>query len=432
MSVSISKLNPCDRLHCILMIHSKGEKVTAKAHGGPIEIFGTTVAKVDDKVRLQAVDTYMDSLSMFRQIAPYGIVNKEPMNQKAEKAEALDSGSGHNGIKIAEEYNSGDAASNVEQAAGADIPKHISNSTEEAADAPVEQIGACPFIARNGVSTHITLPDGHPDVSSTNGMNRSTDVHAASGDVNGRSGADLCDTSETPTQADFPVASGHGADTTMKGQQSTVTPPPEHGSGSNGTVHPDSPATPTQSMFNHSTGGRVSTSGSDVSSDWSMVDTPHSQAELSTPDKADDAQGGATHLASINGDGDVSAVEQAPPHDIDMINNRQPPKRAAVDDIPRSIYSSAVTGNVEDVIKAARSDDYVDESVMAGTHDAVDKHLESSADTVHPHPKTMEDTVKPDPGEAVAVAGNTEETRQTYEELSEIKPEEKELIMNRE
>jgi len=412
------------------MIHSKGEKVTAKAHGGPIEIFGTTVAKVDDKVRLQAVDTYMDSLSMFRQIAPYGIVNKEPMNKKADKAEALDSGPGHNGVKTAEEYNSIEAASNVDQAAGADIPKHISNNTGVAADAPIEQIGACPFMARNELSPHITLPDGHPDVPNTNGMNGSTGVHDASKDVNGRSGTDLCDTSETPTQPDFPVANGHGTDTAMEDQQSTVTPSPEHGSGSNGTVHPDSPATPTQSMFNHSAGGRVSTSGSDVSSDWSMVDAPQSQAELSTPDKTDGAQEGATHLASMNGNGDVSAVEQAPPHDIDMVNNRQPPKRAAVDNIPRSNYSSEVTGNVEDVVKAARSDGYVDESVMTGTYDAVDKHLESSADQVHPHLKTMEETVKPNPGEAVAVAGNTEETRQTYEEMSEIKPEEKELIMN--
>lgn len=35
-----------------------------------------TVAKVDDKVRLQSVETWFDPLEMFRQIAPNGIVNK--------------------------------------------------------------------------------------------------------------------------------------------------------------------------------------------------------------------------------------------------------------------------------------------------------------------------------------------------------------------
>lgn len=58
--------------------NSKGEKITAKAHGGPIEIEGVTVATVDDRVRLQKVETWFDPLEMFRQIAPNGIVNKVP------------------------------------------------------------------------------------------------------------------------------------------------------------------------------------------------------------------------------------------------------------------------------------------------------------------------------------------------------------------
>ncbi|GJD00624.1 hypothetical protein ColKHC_09449 [Colletotrichum higginsianum] len=56
---------------------SKGDKVTAKAHGGPIDIEGVTIARVDDQLRLQAVDTWFDSLQMFRQIAPEGVVKKE-------------------------------------------------------------------------------------------------------------------------------------------------------------------------------------------------------------------------------------------------------------------------------------------------------------------------------------------------------------------
>ncbi|KAK8240611.1 putative pathogen-related protein [Phyllosticta capitalensis] len=62
--------------------NDKGEKVTAKAHGGPIDIQGVTVAKVDDKVRLQRVETWFDPMDMFRQIAPQGIVNKEPVAKK--------------------------------------------------------------------------------------------------------------------------------------------------------------------------------------------------------------------------------------------------------------------------------------------------------------------------------------------------------------
>jgi hypothetical protein len=57
--------------------NSKGEKITAKAHHGPIDIEGVTVAHVDNQVRLQKVETWFDPLEMFRQIAPNGIVNKE-------------------------------------------------------------------------------------------------------------------------------------------------------------------------------------------------------------------------------------------------------------------------------------------------------------------------------------------------------------------
>ncbi|KAK2046362.1 hypothetical protein LZ31DRAFT_629853 [Colletotrichum somersetense] len=58
--------------------NDKGDKVTAQAHGGPIDIEGVTVARVDGQLRLQAVDTWFDSLQMFRQIAPDGVVKKEP------------------------------------------------------------------------------------------------------------------------------------------------------------------------------------------------------------------------------------------------------------------------------------------------------------------------------------------------------------------
>ncbi|GAB1734901.1 hypothetical protein NU195Hw_g9578t1 [Hortaea werneckii] len=159
--------------------NDKGEKVVAKAHGGPIEIFGVTVAKVDDKVRLQELDTWFDPLDMFRQIAPKGIVNKENMNRKVDPESALDVDShfvpsqpkvtqpeqpnghakateqahpisatqpnseavipDHDGIKIAEEFNQ----PGKEPVAPEEVlPTHVSNSTGQRADAFVPHQGA--------------------------------------------------------------------------------------------------------------------------------------------------------------------------------------------------------------------------------------------------------------------------------------------------
>ncbi|KAK0103380.1 hypothetical protein ONS95_005406 [Cadophora gregata] len=63
-------------------VNDKDEKVTVKAHGGAIDIQGITVAKVDDKVRLQSVETWFDPMEMFRQIAPNGEVTKTPVVTK--------------------------------------------------------------------------------------------------------------------------------------------------------------------------------------------------------------------------------------------------------------------------------------------------------------------------------------------------------------
>jgi hypothetical protein len=55
---------------------SRGEKVTAKAHGKLIDIQGIAVARVDDKVRLQSVEIWNDPFDMFRQIASGTVVSK--------------------------------------------------------------------------------------------------------------------------------------------------------------------------------------------------------------------------------------------------------------------------------------------------------------------------------------------------------------------
>jgi hypothetical protein len=394
-------------------LYSKGEKVTAKAHGGPIEIFGVTVAKVDDKVRLQAVDTWMDPLEMFRQIAPYGIVNKEPMGRKAEKADALDDGPGHNGVNIAEEYNNGNATQSVEQAADADIPNHVSEKTGQPADAPSQNGAGCPFMARNRTSSTVTPPEGHPHMHNefgtndvTNGVNGVLSNGDTSGQshVNSANNHDLTEPQETPTQATFLQAAKQLATAAVSAVSNGV-------ASYNTTSHSSTlqPSSNEYGTFIEPAGTAPTTH--DVAMD---IDTTTSAT----------VEPGNSVTATDNGD--LSSAG----HETGV--NAQPAKPPAEEDVPRSVYSSAVTGDVEDVIKVAKNGDYVDESITTGTYEAADKHLESSADEVHPHPKTMEDEVKPDRGEAVAVSANTKETQQTYKEMSEIKPEEKDLVMNRE
>lgn len=63
-------------MHKLTEPHSKGEKVTAPAHGGPIDIQGVTVALVDAGLRVQQLETWFDPLEMFRQISPTGEVTK--------------------------------------------------------------------------------------------------------------------------------------------------------------------------------------------------------------------------------------------------------------------------------------------------------------------------------------------------------------------
>lgn len=116
--------------------------MTAKAHGGPIEIFGVTVASVDDKVRLQNVDTYMDPLQMFRQIAPNGIVSKHPMNRKVELADALDP---------EPEHESTSTVSDVQQSAS-ETTTHSSSLTT-CPFAPPQQMDIEPSVRQPGATS---------------------------------------------------------------------------------------------------------------------------------------------------------------------------------------------------------------------------------------------------------------------------------------
>jgi hypothetical protein len=112
-----------------------------KAHEGPIDITGVTVAVVNDKLQLQAVETFMDPLEMFRQIAPDGIVNKQPTTEKQIPSEVSQpQGSaqvpGSDGESIAREHNAADGKHRNDAAPEEIIPKHISSVTGTAADEP--------------------------------------------------------------------------------------------------------------------------------------------------------------------------------------------------------------------------------------------------------------------------------------------------------
>jgi hypothetical protein len=102
---------------------------------------------------------------------------------------------------------------------------------------------------------------------------------------------------------------------------------------------------------------------------------------------------------------------------------------------PASNFDPATsTSNIEEsTTENEQNGEKVDESHVTGTYDAVDEHLESSAENVHPHPSDMEEAVKPAAGEAVAAPADSSETRMTHEEMSSLSnASECPFLMNRE
>ncbi|KAF1943155.1 hypothetical protein EJ02DRAFT_149600 [Clathrospora elynae] len=139
--------------------NNKGEKVTAKAHGGQIDIQGVTVANVNDKVQLQSVRTWFDPMDMFRQIAPNGVVKKEEKPKDMSPADAIDEAQA--GLKTFEEQELPDrtiqTAKEVEQTI-ADIDKKEADEASRQEDLPADHpavlmasnseggAGGCPFM----------------------------------------------------------------------------------------------------------------------------------------------------------------------------------------------------------------------------------------------------------------------------------------------
>lgn len=136
----------------MLISYSKGEKVTAKAHGGAIDITGITVATVDDAVRLQEVNTYFDPMEMFRQIAPNGIVNRQVVDKRIDPSTALDDEvPSQDGVKLAQAHSS-------------DRPNESrpANSTSTSDTHDLSTSGRCPV---SGASMSAALSAGCPVMS---------------------------------------------------------------------------------------------------------------------------------------------------------------------------------------------------------------------------------------------------------------------------
>lgn len=129
-------------------INNKGEKVTAKAHGGPIDVQGVTVATVNEKVQLQSVRTWFDPMDMFRQIAPDGAVKKETVDKNMPPADVVDG-------------TSSDAATPNTTATT------TTSVTQALKDVGIDEAAAagCPFAASAQKQDGDTkLPEDHPSI----------------------------------------------------------------------------------------------------------------------------------------------------------------------------------------------------------------------------------------------------------------------------
>lgn len=363
-------------------MYSKGQKVTAKAHGGPIEIFGTTVAVVDDQTRVLSLDTYMDSLDMFRQIAPHGVVNMEPMSRRVDLSDALDATVPNNdGVKIAEDHNKSANDDRANEAPENVDEKHISNSTGQPADSFVPNQGGCPFMGSSNMNG-IEAP--HPLPASTQLQN-----------------GDALSSGTSPNSPDTEFS-----DAVMVEHEAVV---------------PESLAPmPTASQSDNPTAEQKTPQQSDAAAQQGAEMELDPQTAIPLP---------SSHLGS---DDTISGATAA----IDVNSSPQHPKRpaSALLDAPAqpSIYSSSVTGDLLESLKAPRREGAVDESTATGTRDAVDTHLEHSTETVHPHPKDVEEAVRPVAGEAVVAAADAEETVRAKAEMSEVREGERAVVMNRE
>lgn len=76
---------------------NSGRSVTAKANNKLIEVFGVTVAEVDDKFRITFLETFWEPDQMFRQLVSGGLETLED----GEKVEELSPAEGAGACPVA-------------------------------------------------------------------------------------------------------------------------------------------------------------------------------------------------------------------------------------------------------------------------------------------------------------------------------------------
>jgi len=145
--------------------------VTAKAHGGAIDITGITTATVDDAVRLQDVNTYFDPMEMFRQIAPNGIVNKQVVDKRIDPSTALDTEvPSQDGVKLAQAHSSDHANESRPANTGSSSITEDNNTSTS---------GTCPV---SGVSMSAALSAGCPVMSAMQQQTISSPASSSEGE----------------------------------------------------------------------------------------------------------------------------------------------------------------------------------------------------------------------------------------------------------
>lgn len=321
---------------CRLTFYSKGEKVTAKAHGGLIDIQGVTVAEVDEKIRMRAIQTWMDPLEMFRQIAPYGVVRKEDMNRKVDPEAALDDTD--SGVEVA-------AAQNNEAERREELPARMPDSAELHEEA-----------------LPVTVPGSFPIVD---------DIEA-----------NLSQTGDTVTA---PITSDENVDVLE-------------------------PSESIQELVQ----GLEGKEPEEISllEACAIIEAAATQAVDLKVEKPDSTAPEVTQFL--------------PPASIPTsVSNHE--AEAPIGNVPRSIYSSSVTGDVEDVLLSAERGEIKDESKAAGVCDAVDDYLAQPADVIHPAGHEVLPV-----GNALAAGPRSEETRIAHEEMSSMSAFECPFLQNRE
>lgn len=139
-------------------INNKGEKVTAKAHGGPIDVQGVTVATVNEKLQLQSVRTWFDPMDMFRQIAPNGVVKKEDVPKDLSPEQIVESAQSEAGIKVPAEQELPDQTIQTEK----EVEETIAATDKKVADGFAPERSTQVAIEELEKSKQQELPFNHP------------------------------------------------------------------------------------------------------------------------------------------------------------------------------------------------------------------------------------------------------------------------------